>query len=244
MFDRGNFDDTFHSAGLIRKPVKNIDGNSLLSIHFRPFAKEFSPVDVARLKIVDPSAILNGARCIVLEEAGSVRWRRFWVVPDQDMAIVRHASYFRDALTFQADVSFKHHEKHGWIPDSWSTVRFRNANKEIIDSSTCKVVDAAVNISLAPSTFELEFPPGTEAYDHRTRTGFIVKPDKTERKVLSVEKERGATFTDLTNSPVGMARMPKQHNFAVLYIVGIFLGVVVLAGLLARGQWLHHLKGV
>ena len=62
--------------------------------HFRPLSPVFGAIDAAQLRLVNAEEVVDGTRCMLLEERlpGNGNVRRYWVSPEQGMAIVRYVS--------------------------------------------------------------------------------------------------------------------------------------------------------
>ena len=163
--------------GHIRHRDRHTDlGNGYLSpilMHYRPLSPKFIVFDLDKLAVVSEDERVNGIKCIVLEEKDEFRVNRRWVAPERDMGVVRFRSHFRGRLAAEADVTFKHDARLGWYPASWSAATY--IRDSVHSSGTQTVEKIELNLDLPASVFDVEFPPGTEVYDHTTRRKFVAK---------------------------------------------------------------------
>ena len=151
--------------------------------HYRPLSPAFGVFNLDALKLVSTEEKVAGVRCILLEEPfglpGGIR--KYWVAPEQDMAVIRVVATWDDALNHQVDISFEKDAKKGWIPASWKATRLAKKATRILDAGTDKVTEIEINPRVPPSTFDIEFPPGTEVYNHVTRKTTVIPPAPKER---------------------------------------------------------------
>jgi hypothetical protein len=174
-----SFYQDVNARGFVSRRDKHGDaGNVYLSPvlrHFRPLSPVFGVFKLDRLKVVSTDAVLNDTRCIVLEEPqpDGLRVRKYWVAPEQAMAIIRYEGTFKGHPEVQADVTFKHDDKHGWVPHRWHAARFAE-HERILSSGESVVADFDLNPKVPAQSFELDFPPGTTVSDATARRMYTV----------------------------------------------------------------------
>lgn len=234
LYERDKNEDETHSRAYIRTSNKHSDSNNLyispISRHYR--ALTVGAISPAKLRIVTEDASIEGVRCILLESPGpGARRDRFWVAPDQDMAILRYVRYItEDVLEYQLEASFKRGPVHGWVPDRWRAVRFGDDKKRVLDSCSTRVIAFGINISVEESSFDIVFPPGTEVFDKRSNTSEIVKLDGSSRKVLGVERERGAKYSELIETDTGRAGLKSGLTFSSWRLVAVIAAALTVIG--------------
>jgi hypothetical protein len=178
---RDRSDDLVHSTGFVRANKSHPDVHNLylspIIRHFRPVSAAFGVVKLDRLELSAAGEEVDGKRCIVLEEPqpDGLRIRKYWIVPDQDMAVVRYVGYFKGSVEDQADVTFAKDPLLGWIPDRWTAIRF-GSERKILSSATTLVARKEVNVAVPPETFDVAFPPGTKVFDNTTKETYLIRP--------------------------------------------------------------------
>lgn len=163
--------------------------------HYRPLAPKFGVFAIGKLKIVSRKEMLDGTRCILLEEPTEFPGRvwRYWVAPDKEMAVIRRVLVEGAIVRDQTDVTFKRDPKHGWMPSSWKTVHFKRKTGETFSAAKLAVVESDVNYAVPAGTFDIVFPPKTKVFDLIGRETYRVKPDGSKQVLKSwppVPKER------------------------------------------------------
>ncbi len=172
-----------HSTGRIHGNAKHADVHNIylaaILCHWRPLSPTIGVFHVDELKLVSADEKLGRERVLLLEQRKDDQISRYWVAPEKEMSMVRHTRTWKDKLTAQLDVEYKHDAKLGWVPSKWKgTTSF--------ESATDTVTELEVNLDVLPATFDIDFPPRTRVYDRINKTSWVVKPEKTPAKSPSM----------------------------------------------------------
>jgi hypothetical protein len=241
-------DDALHSTGYVRLTDRHTDVQNIylspILRHFRPISPTFTCFKLDSLKVLRTDDAVNGDRCIVLEEKQDHKFwnRKYWIVPDKDMAVIRFAGVRPDGTTdHQVDTEFRKDARFGWIPSSWKAIRCGREGK-VFSSASNRVTEIEVNTPIPDSTFDIEFPAGTEVDDDISKRRYIVKPDGTQRQIMQREVDRGASYSELVKTDTGMAR-PRAGSYERLRywkLVVIASSLFIAAGFLVTWMRRHR----
>lgn len=236
LSQRPRNDDVLHSLGWIRKSREHPDvRNSYLAPalwHYRPLSPSLGGFHADQLKLVKTDALVDGRRCLLLEERKAGKplvLRNYWVDPERDMSIVRLVRTWGQVVDHQCDISYQKDPKDGWRPIRWKAISFGDEGK-VLHSGEDAVTDCNLNVPIPASSFEIDFPPGTEVFDRVNKRRFLVTPDGSEREILRRELNRKATYSELMQTEVGFAGQGagSDENGRVVRLVMV-TGVLLVA---------------
>ena len=174
------------SFGSIRAAAKHPFAMQRLSLvpilrHYRPLSPPFGLFQLDSLKLISTTEKIGGDRCILLQEVTDAKpgvlsvTRKYWVAPEKEMAILRVTSSRDGIVNNEMDISFKLDVKKRWIPASWKGRGYGDKGKRLSNSNSDTVVEIEINPEVPASTFDFEFPRGTEVMDHIANRKFIAK---------------------------------------------------------------------
>ena len=152
------------------------------------------PWRLANCRLITTNAILDGVRCVEIEQSKS-GWRhrgvdycRVWVDPRRDDVAV----FWEDRSNIDLDwawhgsIDYRKDPKYGWIPMHW----FSACGGTQARTSDCTVIRFAFNEKLPLEMFVPKFPPGTPVRDRTTGQQYVVQKDGSKRLITREEIDR------------------------------------------------------
>ncbi|MEX2175044.1 MAG: hypothetical protein WD872_11825 [Pirellulaceae bacterium] len=234
VHERQQSDDRMFSQGWVRSEKRHPDAANVhlspIIRHFRPTSPVFGVIGIDRLQVERQDEMVDGLRCVILKEAlpDGLRARKYWVAPDREMGIVRYVGYFQDQVETEAEVAFKRDPKLGWVPDRWRVASF--VDGALVTSATTQVASEQLNLAVAAATFDFTFPVGTQVNDRIAKRQYLVKPGRTNRVVLPIERTRGATYSELMQTNPGEAGRRAAGGEGFGYMSIVIIALLLLAG--------------
>lgn len=223
----------------VSAPDRHPDGENLyikaLLLAFRPFDEKL--VRIVRedyIVVDDPSAIVDGNKCDVLQSKSGGLRRVIWVDPAREDLILQYKEIVDGALIIQLAIKYQDHPELGWIPNEWKA-DWLNADGSVAESARTRLLNAEINIPLKPDEFRIQFDPGTLVTDLRNGTHFVVKMDGTQRDITREELPQ-ATFDELMRTKTGEAvsfRQPKRGRY-LLFAINAIVAIAVAALIYVR----------
>lgn len=225
-----------HPYGMIFGPDDNPDmSNSALTPLLRavrPINPLFQPIDLAKFTPTPELITINGRACVVLTRAKSASTEeRLYLDAERSYNVVRLTQTRENVIIFKQDVySWQVDPAGGWLPEKWDYVQ-RHNNGQLWASSSCKLLTAATNADVAPSTFEITFPKGTYVVDasKAERTAAVIDADGRPGTELSlVESPTYDKLNDLDNA----ARSQRRWQWALAAVTGV--AIILIAGIVYK----------
>jgi len=126
---------------------------------------------------IEGEEILSGTDTIALHVSYPNKYYRVWIAPTRGYRFVRLEKYtLANDLVMRFSCELTEHNGL-WICDSGTWEMFNlsgDGGPEVEQIVQMQCESVQVNEGIAPSTFELEFPPGTSVADHILNTGYRV----------------------------------------------------------------------
>ncbi len=119
----------------------------------------------------------DGHPCVVLEQSRSLgRGPRFWwLAEDQDYCPVQWRTERADGtVSGHAALQFEKNEQGLWCLTSWDLQCLLGPGGSLVGSQAATVTELRLNEPVAPSVFEITFPPGTRVHDRFSEVDYVV----------------------------------------------------------------------
>jgi hypothetical protein len=122
------------------------------------------------LQLSPRAGIVNGTSCAIVAFVKGEQEFSIWTDPARDFVPLRFmiTSSATGEVSTQCDVTYQQDPKHGWIPEAWRIVQPATAHLQ--KSIVAHVADYSINIEVAKSRFQIDFPPGTVVIDMRNNS--------------------------------------------------------------------------
>jgi hypothetical protein len=167
--------DYFEAKGQDVKPINRC---------YRGVAKGFRSFHIDDLRPTGASIVIAGRRCqqFVLRREGGDR-SEYWLDPAREWLLVREVYVEPKRAQTQLDIEYEPDAQAGWVPKSW---QFRHTGKGTpVSVEKYTVVSYEINPSLTDSTFDIQFPVGTEVSDFTEgRKDYLVEEGGSKRILL------------------------------------------------------------
>jgi hypothetical protein len=178
----------------------------------------------------------DGRPHIIVEDTSG---EQYWLDPARDFTVARYL-LFQDRLPLvRMDISYRQDESGEWVPIAWTDVGLSREGR-IEESSKNEVSDYALNVTVEPETFALDFPVGTWVEDNVANTRYIVRENGSTRPITEEEMLRpGITYQDVVESESGMAGLPARpwwSRLTVPLVLAVVAGAIVLIYRRKRGS--------
>ena len=208
--------ETFRYQGQVTSSSFRITGMAVIKpimIHYRPAS---DPLGYRRLQESTANrAMIGDSPCVVFRRKpnrfGVVRC--VWLDPERGYLVRRWLSERDGQILGQTDVFYDYDPVHGWVPRGWKRVQCNVAGK-LTRSEEATVLERSLNVDLAPSEFQLEFPAGTLVSDQDVefpdRQRYFVRQDGTKRLITREERLFPLTPQLLMNTEPGGA-IPEEY---------------------------------
>jgi hypothetical protein len=102
---------------------------------------------------------IAGRPCAILEQSIGSSKLQCWVDVSCDCTVRRFLMLFDGNPAFQSDISYERDLSHGWIPSGWHSVVLKQRGG-VNESLMATVTEHAINLPIARSQFQLDFPAG------------------------------------------------------------------------------------
>ena len=238
----GKSEETIHPIGFIStgKRSQDWDNDHLapLLMTYRPFHPLIGRFKPAEWKLGSETVMSGENRCRVLERTDGEMIYRCWVDPQREFLISRFLQYLSGSLIFQIDICYQEDRDALWFPCTWTSMVMNHKTTSVRQSTSAKVTEHKVNLSLPIASFAFDFPPGTEVVDmtnRENREHFIVRTDGSRRRITDEEQGRNASYSDLLSSDEGAARLPEATSGVLLrWTLG---GLMICLVLIVVRRW-------
>jgi hypothetical protein len=214
-----------------------------LLLFCRPLANEcLKSTSLSGYSVATEAAVVAGRRCVLLEWGSAGRFSggpgvSLWVDPERDGVVARYAVGGRDPsgalrLRYQADVSYRKDDTHGWVPTGWNSTEteMHKIYRKV------EVTQLSINPTIDPSEFsQTEFAPGTWVFDRRSDQHWLVRKDGSKRPIA--QDELGLPYERLLNSDPGESLAPEPTRSR-----GWFLTINLLVLFSAFGFLIYRLS--
>jgi hypothetical protein len=203
-------------------------------VSFRGLSPSLGGVNFDNLKLLD-GVVLNGRECVVVEESGrseSIATRVYFLDRVLNYCMIKMEVKIGDTVGNELNVDYAPHPICGFAPKSWRHIALHTATGETLRTETASVTQISINEATDDSAFELDFPAGTVVSDNNRGKQFIVRPDGSERDIVSDELRRGASYDDLLNTETGEAGRINQSSWSQTRLVFILITLAVCGALI------------
>ena len=205
---------------------------------FRPFTSTETSLDESGPPVKVATGIIDGQQCFVISRQASEQHEvdfKVWVDPSREFSIVRVSKRYNGTLVTQYDINYERDPRYSWVPTSWKSSVWDQRSAKLKSSSRCEVTTCEINPRIAPSEFQLQFPPGTLVTDSRNSTDYIQRDNGAMRVITKAELARGATYEDFLKTESGeAASQPLRSRFNWLLLANVGIVIVVLVVLIYR----------
>lgn len=155
---------------------------------------------------------IKGTRCIKFEQVAKPHVRTIYVDPAKEYTIKRCLVEFEGEdgrlPSVEWIASYKLDPKSGkLVPSAWVMKRWVTVGDVLRVAEHIEAVVTFRNVGhqIPAERFRLSFPFGTVVRNDIVDEDFLVRKDGEFRKILSVERRRGASYEDLLMSDTGEA---------------------------------------
>jgi hypothetical protein len=204
-------------SGTIQKTKKHVEAGLLvvlpILINYRPLDPELGQMDKAKCTLSNDSALIDGERCVIVEQQEASMKTCVFLAPKHDYAVMRYLHTYGGKTGFQCDIHYSQDGANGWVPHAWESTSFRVDSMQMMEHATARVVEYRINCPLDESEFDFDFPAGAKIYDLRDGTRFIVLPGGKRRYIMDEEIRRGANDGQLMASDPGMAALSTNSTW-------------------------------
>jgi hypothetical protein len=133
-----------------------------LMLAMRPLETRLSRIDPARCRVLPGVGKIDGTACTVIcATSPSEQTVFYWLDPARDYVVVREYRTSRGRDESRVDLSYRADPTYGWVPTEYRRATV-GKNGDFKDLTTNTIIQCEINSPLAASTFESEFPKGTE----------------------------------------------------------------------------------
>lgn len=121
-----------------------------------------------------PGIVDEEGECVILRQNANNRSQlELWLDPKLEFLPRRYVNTIDGAPMIRLDIVYAQDAKLGALPNSWKFV-WLDSKGQLFDNNEAKVIDYAINPSIPPSAFQIEFPPGTQVADDISKTRYVV----------------------------------------------------------------------
>jgi hypothetical protein len=133
---------------------------------FRGLRPPLAHTKSSEYRVTAVSGQIGDVSCILIERIGDENPHvQYWLDPKRDYIVLREVETFNNSKSdCRTDISYRHHETYGWIPQSWRAVQLDHFG-EFLASVATEVTDVSINQTIPPSVFQLEMPLRTQVHD-------------------------------------------------------------------------------
>ena len=182
------------------------------------------------LKWTGQTRVIAGERCDEYRRThnmpGLVRAKSFWFTQDIRPVALQVQMLDDGKLRQQWDIQYKHDPQWGRIPDKWEWHSYAPAGGPVLRRTEVRITQTSETASVDPTTFDIEFPPGSYLADLRENKHYRILDGREKIEVA-------ADWSELPNAVVSNDRPWGYRNSSTLVGVGVLL-VIVGCGLLVR----------
>jgi hypothetical protein len=159
-------------TGVIRSERHAFDVDSIqfrpLMLTLRAVHPALAAIDPAEYRVSPERGRIGDVSCLIIEHAGDQQPHKFyWVDPDRDFIVLREHETYRGVDRIRKDISYQRDPVHGWLPSGWKFVNL-DERGELRESAVATVAEYAINATIPPSEFQIEYPKGTYLVDARS----------------------------------------------------------------------------
>jgi hypothetical protein len=154
---------------------------ALLAIHFRPLDARHHDFDLKRATIHRESEKVGSVSCVVLQwdDAKRKSIQLVYLDPRRQFSVVGGQRLINGTIMDRAEWKLAEDAECGYVP---STMEFTYRSNGVNLKKECKVA-CKVNLQLAKTEFQIEFPRGTIGFDEIGRKQFKIPLDNPKENI-------------------------------------------------------------
>jgi len=192
------------NSGSIRTERYNSDAPSYplvpITLFLRPLSSTFSrALDIKKLQLIKSDSTeqnlihLRSKNGIIINDAWNSR-QLGGVITHWEQSVKSRGTPSGARRVLSAVIEYAEHPLLGHVPSSWYVLEFSSSSSQAVKRYEADEVKIEVIKRMPKSVFSLEFPDGTEVYDHLEDKSFFVGTDPANPLVAPDAKQSQSYF--------------------------------------------------
>ena len=171
----------------------------------------------------------------------------YWVDPNRDFVVVRCIIMWGDVAFAQIDVQYEAADRIGWVPSTWSVLRFGERPTTVRQVATAVMDDVDLDREADKHAMDLRLPPGTSVVDRVTPRQYLVRDDLSEQELEGEYRFPAGSYATLvpqTEVSTPMRRRVLRVLLPLIRWPGVLIPVIITSGILivTKGMLTHRAR--